>query len=289
LALKRIEKLDRRITYLTVTILVTLALLFPMGLPVTTSTRAQHYYDIVEAVPEGAKVLVTGGPALVASPVPEAWPNFVATMNHLARKNVKFIFVSFLEAYVEGDFVSVCIEKGEIPIKDWVYGVDYVVIGWVGGGEVGIGSWANDIWGTKDYDNDGTSFSTLPLMADIRTAADFDFWVFGTHIIGDVEATLRQIQQPYGLPLVTNSPASQAGSHMVYVRTGQIQEVLYGARLGAEYEALIGRPGMGAATMDALSVLALVLIAFIVLGNIPVFAEMRQKAPPTEELRKGEV
>jgi hypothetical protein len=55
---------------------------------------------------------------------------------------------------------------------------------------------------------------------------------------------------------------------MPYYNSGQIKGMLQGLRGAAELELIIGSPSDAVKSMDALSVGHLVIILFIVLGNI---------------------
>jgi hypothetical protein len=47
-----------------------------------------------------------------------------------------------------------------------------------------------------------------------------------------------------------------------------VQGMLAGGRGGAEYELLRGVPGVGLALMDAMSVVSMVAILFLIIGNV---------------------
>jgi hypothetical protein len=63
---------------------------------------------------------------------------------------------------------------------------------------------------------------------------------------------------------------------MPYVQSGQIQGILGGMPGAAEYESLIGQAGIGTSGMDAQSVAHLVIVGFIIFGNISFFVERRR-------------
>jgi hypothetical protein len=71
----------------------------------------------------------------------------------------------------------------------------------------------------------------------------------------------------------TGTTSIQVNEVMPYVSSGQVQGILAGMPGAAEYEALIGVPGIGTSGMDAQSVAHLVIVLFIVLGNIGYFIE----------------
>ena len=285
--LKWLERIDRRIAYIIAIIVVCFVLLSPLGLPLVISDRARNYYDVVDAVPEGARALITCTLGIGNYRNPEAFPTYVATVNHLAQNNVKLIFVG-LQSLDDWALIELCIKNGDFDLTGKIYGVDYVIVGYVGGLEAGTAAWAKDVIGTKPLDYRGDSLIDMEIMAGIETAADFDFWHIASPTTSNTEAFMRQIEAPFGLKPTITTPSTQAGPSLIYVVSGQALEILWGAKMGAEYESLLGMPGTGAATVDALSLLVVITISFIFISNIPLLAEkLGRKPKPIESSEKG--
>jgi hypothetical protein len=209
-------------------------------------------------------------------------------MKHLLSKNCKFVFWSCGAADDSAQLVNLVIATNDLPLnaKGYRYGVDYVILGWLGGGEAAVRNWAIDIWKQKSYDYSGTPLSQLPLMSNVHSAPDFNFWVIYSKQSTDVDLLLRTIQTFYGLTPVCCCPASDAGSYLIYVNSRQIQELLFGPELAAEYEKMLNMPGFGLKTIDALSIMVLMSIFFLVLCNIPLLARKMMKKPIDSEARK---
>jgi len=281
MAMKKLETLDRRYVWLIVIIVCSLVLIFPLGLPITVGGASKKYYNAVAATPDGGIVLVQLDMGMGVYRVPEAWPTFVGTMKQLAAKHMKFVIMCWGQSYDSSLMFETAIAAGDIPFKQLTYGVDYVDIGWVGGGETGMSSWAKDIWGAKPYDYFGTPFSQLPLMANVHSAKDFNFYHISSHVIGDVDANIRQITTVYGLKPVIAAPASQMGPNQIYVSSGQALACLAGARQGAEYEKLLGSSGLGLATMDSLTLLTIITVIGIGISNIPIIEGLFHKKEKT--------
>ena len=75
----------------------------------------------------------------------------------------------------------------------------------------------------------------------------------------------------------TDTTSIQVNEVMPYVQSGQVKGILAGMPGAAEYESLIKRPGIGISGMDAQSIAHIVIVAFIVFGNIAFFLERRSK------------
>ena len=77
--------------------------------------------------------------------------------------------------------------------------------------------------------------------------------------------------------MTTGTTSIQVNEVMPYVQAGQLQGVLAGMPGAAEYEALIGVKGIGTSGMDAQSVAHLVIVIFIIFGNIGYFIERNRQ------------
>jgi hypothetical protein len=64
-----------------------------------------------------------------------------------------------------------------------------------------------------------------------------------------------------------------------YLNAGQLVGLLGGMRGAAEYEGLIQHPDQGVRGMDSQSVIHLLIIVLIAIGNAAYFVSRRTKAP----------
>ena len=277
--LDRLEGLDRRIIWLILIICLAYIAASPLGLPIPISDRSQSYYDYVESFPAGTKVLLTIESGTGDIGVPEQYPSYVAVIIHMIRKGFKLIFMSSVgvdDSMLMVDYLARVEWKSTFDQMGYVYGVDWVNVGWIGGGEAGLAEWCKDPLAYRSTDWQNNDMTTWAIWDGIETVSDFEIWVMMSREVTDPACLMRQINSLYGLQALTITSSSVAGEFLAYENSGQAINVLYGAQLGAEYEKLIGRPGLGSASTDQLSFLALFTIAVIILGNIPVLARMGQ-------------
>jgi len=87
----------------------------------------------------------------------------------------------------------------------------------------------------------------------------------------------------YGVTVVSGNTAIQAILIYPYYNAGQIPGFLGGLKGAAEYESLVERPGLGVKGMDAQSMAHLLMLSFIVIGNIGYFISRRHE----QKLREG--
>ncbi|MFQ6676547.1 MAG: hypothetical protein ACE5LH_09435, partial [Fidelibacterota bacterium] len=81
---------------------------------------------------------------------------------------------------------------------------------------------------------------------------------------------------PTGVPMSTGTTSIQVNEVIPYVNSGQVKGIIAGMPGAAEYEALIHQAGMGQAGMDAQSIAHVVIVLFIIFGNITFYIERKR-------------
>ena len=267
-----IGKVDRRWIFLVIGLAVLLPLFFPLGLPIRATNATQRVYDAVEELAPNSKVLVSFeyGP----STKPEIHPMAIAILRHLFTNNQK-VYVTCL--WPDGQFMA---EDAltEIAEQEFglTYGEDYVLLGFRPGNEAVVKGIVRNLRKLYTTDARGTLVDQIPMMANVNKVKDFDF-IFSAS--AGYPGTIEWVQyaaDPTGVPMSTGTTSIQVNDVMPYVQSGQVKGILAGMPGAAEYEALIGSPGIGTSGMDAQSIAHLVIVIFIVFGNITYFIETRR-------------
>jgi hypothetical protein len=267
-----IGKVDRRWIFLVIGLAVLLPLFFPLGLPIRATNATQRVYDAVEELAPNSKVLVSFeyGP----STKPEIHPMAIAILRHLFTNNQK-VYVTCL--WPDGQFMA---EDAltEIAEQEFglTYGEDYVLLGFRPGNEAVVKGIVSNLRKLYTTDARGTLVDQIPMMANVNKVKDFDF-IFSAS--AGYPGTIEWVQyaaDPTGVPMSTGTTSIQVNDVMPYVQSGQVKGILAGMPGAAEYEALIGSPGIGTSGMDAQSIAHLVIVIFIVFGNITYFIETRR-------------
>lgn len=258
---------QRRLMYLTVTVLACVPLLIPIGLPVPINSWTIEAYEKIDSLEPGTNVVIS---ACIQIP---AWPEIegsvVAMMNHLfSKEGIKIVIVAF---YADGPMgISLALPNVDLHGKE--YGVDWVLLPYLSGGETALAGFAADISEMTKEDFYGTPLTELPLMDEINTLEDFDYaQLFMVGMSPGIEEHLRQWILPYGI----ETGAAAVGIALPWVQhyyaegftTGYVASV----RGGAEYEILISRPGKAGAMIESLSVTHVFLILLIIAGNVKYF------------------
>lgn len=265
----KINNLDRRIIYLLAWIVVLLPLMNPMGLPIPISQDARTWYNFVEnEINDGDVVLYA--PMYGVSGMPELFPMSVATMKHLLTKDVTIVVVSF---WTEGPLVfNQLLSQVDPADYGYVYGEDWIRLGYVPGQETAMGSLASSIHNTVAADYvEGRSLSTFSMMDDIQTGEDIDIIVsFETGTPGTPE-WMRQFNAPFGTTQITGCIGVSVSGMIPYVQSGQLSALMPGLATSGEYEILMGDPGLAVAASDAISTSHIYVALLVVVGNIAWF------------------
>ncbi len=273
--IEKLMNIDRRIIYLLGWIAVLGPLVYPIGLPITVGRYSTEYYEYIENLPEDSVILVTFDYGVSA--MPELYPLTVATFHHLWRHDFKLIITA---SWMQGPMVMDVV-LGEIdPERDYgkVYGEDWIELGWVPQGEIGMASLASDIWKAKprDYIQDQPT-SDFPIMQNVKTAEDIDLIVsFETGTPGLPE-WLRQWGTPYGTPIILGCIGVMVPETAPFYQTGQLSALIPGLTASAEYESLVKMPGLALAAVDAISMSHLLVIVLVIVGNGAFFIIGRKK------------
>jgi hypothetical protein len=138
---------------------------------------------------------------------------------------------------------------------------------------LGMGRRIADIFPRDNYN---TKLEDIPLMQEVKNYDDVDF-LFVVADNATVDYWVSLVNAQFGLPMGAGVTAVMAPKSYSFLQTGQMVGLLGGMKGAAEYEKLSQNPGKATRGMDPQSIIHLVIIIFIVLGNIGYFVGKRQK------------
>ncbi len=270
----KIGDMDRRWIFIIIALVVLLPLFFPIGLPIRPTDSTQTAYDAMDNLDPGSKVLVSCeyGP----STKPEVHPMVYAVLRHLFKNGHK-VYITCL--WPDGQFMAEeAIEEIAEQEFNLTYGKDYVLLGFRPGNEAVVKGIVSNIRKLYSTDARGTLTDKIPMMEGINQLVDFDFiFTASAGYPGTVE-WVQYGADPTGVPMSTGVTSIQVNEVMPYVQSGQVKGILAGMPGAAEYEKLVGVPGIGTSGMDAQSIAHVVIVLFIIFGNVAFFIErQRQK------------
>jgi len=274
---EKLQDLDRRVFYLLMALAIAIPIIRPIGLPIDVTDPVKRTYDFVESLPNGS-IVVMGfdyepGDEIDLSPIAQA------ILHQLARKNIRVVALASFPA--GPTFAEECLAV--LEEYGYEYGKDYINLGHYAGGEPTLAAFANNPTSIFVRDWLGNDVASLPLMQEISSMKDFSMAMTlndgptggtGTH------EWVRQAVMAHNVPLIMGVTGVLAASNETYVQSGQCKGILAGLRAAAEYEQLIERKGIGTTGMDAQSMAHMLIVIFVVLGNIGMFLSKKPSGRP---------
>lgn len=261
---ERLENIPRWIPFSLVIIIMVYALMNPLGLPISIGTETREFYEHIDELSSGDVVLISieMDPASAA----ELAPAMNALLHHLFRKDVIVLFYpSRTDIYPQmyREYVEVKFDPYEQYGK--VYGEDYMAYGFVAGDDIALTKLAQDLL-FPEVDIDGNKLTDLEIMKELKDHNDIKAVINITS--SGMAQFVRTWSEPYGVALHGIVMSMMLPVVSPYYSAGQIQSLISGASGSPEYELLIGKPGEGLKNTDALSLVHLLVIVLIFLGNI---------------------
>jgi hypothetical protein len=262
---------DRRFIFLLIGLAVFIPLLRPIDLPIRTTPTTEKVYNAIDAIPANSKVLMSFdyGP----STKPEIHPMTLGVMRQLLRKDHQ-IYITCL--WPDGLYMALDALEEINKEFELVEYEDYVLLGFRPGNEAIVKGLASDLRKVYTVDSKGTMLADIPMMDGVNNLKDFQFIFTGS---AGYPGTFEWVQyggDPTGVPLSSGTTSIQVNEVMPYVQSGQVRGILAGMPGAAEYEKLIGTPGIAIKGMAAQSFAHLVIVFFIVLGNLAYFITERR-------------
>lgn len=269
---ERLGSLDRRWIFLCVAISVILPMFYPIEIPEKVTQQTQDLYDQMERIPEGSIIMIPF--EIWPSTLPETEPLARAAVRHAFARNLRVVSLSNIGAGGPSITERVLREEGDAFGK--VYGVDYVNLGYKANYLAVLTGMGTSIRSIYPTDHSGTPLDSLPIMAHMDKYSDAEF----AFVISDnatVEYWISIAGAQFDIPMGAGVTAVMAPKLFAYLDSGQLKGLLGGMKGGAEYELLIGRKDWATRGMGAQSLIHLIIISFIVLGNVGYFVGRRKK------------
>ena len=206
----------------------------------------------------------------------------ISVLKHLLLNDVKIVVAA---AYPEGSGIAVGILDEIGGLAEWgkTYGVDYVNLGYIGGlSETTFAVLGADIKRQAPTDMFGTPYEQIPMLENIKDANDFDSVFVTTSGAGQTPLYLvRQWVITYGVHgYMVGGPGASLTWAPYY--PDQFEGIIDGPLGSATYEGLLLREynvplGEGTRSIGFTCVTVVMLIAFVVIGNIRYFWKKRSK------------
>jgi hypothetical protein len=269
--LEKFLHVDRRYIFILVAVGVIVPLIFPLGLAVTTSPPVENVYNEIESLKPGTPVLVSVD--YDPSTQPELSPMTVAVLRHCFARDLPVIITVL---HPGGPGLALEISDRISKEAGAVYGEDYVFLGYKVGSSAVILSIGQDFHVSFPADYFNTPIDEIPLMKDVKNYNDIGLVVT---LSGSTfpEAWVAFAHERYGQKVAAGVTAVMAADYYPYLQTSQLVGLIGGLKGAAEYEKLINRPDEGLKGMDAQTIVHLLIVVFILLGNVAYILVQRAK------------
>ncbi len=267
---------DKRVDivlYILIIGLVAYAMISPMGLPIPIGDHTRTLYDFVESIPAGKTVYI--GHDYGASNLAEIEPSAIALAWHCFSRGIKIV-----GAGTTTESGAMMQRVMGVVLKDFpdkVYGTDWVNIGYKGGGNAFFEAMGvNIVNAASGTDFEGKRIEDMPLMKEIKSFKDVALAASMGSLGDGLSTYVKMIGAPLGIPVTGACFAVSIPESMPLVVSGQLTGMLAGMKGAAEYEQLIKKPGTASVGMDAQSLTHVLVILFVIIGNIQYFLSRKK-------------
>jgi len=273
---ERLSKLDRRWVYLILAAVVIITIIVEFQPPIRINPEVKSIYDFVEARKSGSylHLAIDYDPGSQA----EMHPMTYAIMEQVLAKGVKIIMTALspngpgmAEQAMLAIMDSVRIHTG----KEVTYGKDIVFLGYKPYPGIVILSMGQNYRISFPFDYYNTPVDSIPMMKDIINFSNVDGIVLITGTSG-VDYWISYANGRYNAPLAVGLTGVMAADYYPYLKSGQIFGLMGGMLGAAEYEKLVKRPGRATEAMRVHVWTHIVIIVFILVGNIGFFLSRRR-------------
>ena len=271
--IEKLGNMDRRIIFILIALSVIVPIMFNLILPNPVGAEpSRDLFEYVDALPEGSNVLVSFD--YDPSTMPELQPMAEAVVLHLFKKNANVVGMALWPqgASLGQDAMSNMADSlGKKQYEDWCN------LGYKTGGGVMIVRLGSSMSAVFPTDRDNVPWSEIPMLRNITDLKSFSLVISLSAGDPGIIAWVMMAGDRFGVPIGGGCTAVSAPSLYTYLQTGQMVGMLGGLKGAADYETLIGiKGGQAIKGMAPQSVAHLVIMLFIVIGNIAYFTQRKR-------------
>ncbi|MDP8255178.1 MAG: hypothetical protein P9M14_05470 [Candidatus Alcyoniella australis] len=275
--------IDRRVIFLCIALSVIIPLLIPVYFPEKPTKIVQAVFDAIDELPDGSRVLVSFDYDPPSEP--ELQPMADALMRHLCQKNHR-IYIMALWPMGQSMSVSTIESVIKKDFPNYKSGRDYVNLGFKSGAQGVINVVLTNFRGLYFTDVEGRSLNDLEIMKGVQNLQQMDLIINISAGTPGLKEWIQFAGDKANIPIVGGSTAVQAPLLYPYYPR-QLVGLMGGLKGAAEFEAALGDAyprfsdnsyKRAIRNMSPQAIAHLVIVAFILLGNITYFVERRRQA-----------
>lgn len=282
---EKLMQLDRRWVFLFLVIVCVVAFAVPFDVPILVEPEVKNIFEFVEALPPGAIIFI----AIDYDPnsLAELHPMAYALIEQAWRQKKRTIFTALsqnapgmADQLIRDISDSMLVEKeynGVVyPGREIVNGVDYAFLGYKPYFALVILGMGQDFRIPFPADYYGTPLDSLPMMRGVINYDQCDL-VIDLSSGNITDAWINYGQGRFGFPLALGLTGVQTAQYYPYLGSGQVIGIMGGLLGAAQYEDLADNPGRAIDGMKVQLWAHIVIILFIIMGNIGYFASRRRQ------------
>jgi hypothetical protein len=268
----------RRTVFLYVGIAISLPLFMSLKQEIIISDEVRQVYEALQELPAGSNVLMSFD--YDPASAPELQPMAEAVIGECFKRDLKVIIMGLWPMGPQQALMAVdtIMTRMGLGPEDKVYGVDYVNLGFQAGNEFVIQRMGSSFESMFKTDFRGTPYDSIPLLNNIRNFSDIDY---GYNVSSGFPGTVEWVQvavDRYRLKMGAGNTAVQAPTVYPYLSGGQLVGLMGGMNGAAEFEKLASLPGKATTFMLSQSFSHIIVIAFIIIGNVAYIRGGRKSA-----------
>ena len=281
---EKLMKLDRRWVFLFLIIVCVITYSVDFEIPVVVEPEVAAIFDFVDSLPPGDVVMIPidYDPGSLA----ELHPMTYAIVEQCWRKNLKVLITALsqngpgmADQAIRDISDSLKLEKeynGVVyPPREIFNGIDYCFLGYKPYPAIIILSMGQNFRLPFPLDYYGTPLDSLPMMRSIQNYDDVAcvIDISGTN---STDYWISYGQGRYGFPLAIGVTGVSTAQYYPFYGSGQIFGIMGGMLGAAMYEKLADNTGPAKEGMRVQLYAHIMIIAFIILGNVGYFVSRRR-------------
>jgi hypothetical protein len=200
-------------------------------------------------------------------------PQLIAVVRHLIRRGIKFAVIS-IGAPNAPQLADTAVRNAirlEGADGRWNYGTEWTNLGYKIPNSAWLRSFARDIPGTVKEDWTSTPVGQIPVLRGVKTFGPQGQVSMLIDITGsNTIDRWYEFLSPTGAEIGLGCTAVMAPEQYPFLDSGQLDGLLTGMKGAAEYEQILGAPGLGLPAMAGQSFAHLYIFILILLGNLSI-------------------
>jgi len=281
---ERLMKLDRRWVFLLLVVVCVAAFYVPFQVPILTEPESEAIYEFIDSLPPGDIVFV----AIDYDPnsLAELHPMTYAIVEHCWRKELKVIFTALsqngpgmADQAIRDLTDSLALDRTfngvEFKGREIVNGIDYCFLGYKPYYALVILGMGQNFRLPFPTDYYGSPLDSIPMMQGV---INYDQVACVVSLSGGTiaDAWVSYGQGRFGFPLFFGLTGVMTAQYYPFYGSGQVSGLMGGLLGAAQYEELADNPGRAKDGMKVQLMAHIVIIFFIIMGNLGYFAARRR-------------